>query len=212
MEDVETGEPLGDAVVDVTFTRGRHVEIRTLGGTHRGHEGRLPAQPDREDHVPDQPRDGRRRVLVLRLRRQGATEGAPPGRRVIRTRATRIAAHQRSPRSDAPARSRRCGPDGIEDGVPRHRVRQPRQTLPTAGSGGSAVAPRHRSTVGRDLRMMGRCSSGCHHRTGCSRVTRPSAGAMCDLAGVPDEQWRCERQRGASPPMGGRASAAGSAG
>ena len=35
VEDVETGEPLGDAVVDVTFTRGKHVEIRTQEGPIR---------------------------------------------------------------------------------------------------------------------------------------------------------------------------------
>ena len=35
VEDVETGEPLGGAVVDVMFTRGRHVEIRTQEGPIR---------------------------------------------------------------------------------------------------------------------------------------------------------------------------------
>jgi len=35
VEDVETGEPLGDAVVDVTFTRGKHVELRTQEGPIR---------------------------------------------------------------------------------------------------------------------------------------------------------------------------------
>jgi len=35
VEDLETGEPLGDAVVDVTFTRSEHAQIRTQQGSIR---------------------------------------------------------------------------------------------------------------------------------------------------------------------------------